>query len=213
MTLRAVPRTVRAAVVVLLSAAALAATVTTTQAAFHAGFTGEARADGSIDIAQSEDGTSQHPTAAEAKALPQANPGVPVRALAEIPHGWPTVPTAVVPVQIHNLSPQAVVTLRLKLDGGTAGTALFSRLAVGLQVDGRQAGDGTVLPGTWFQSHPDGALVTERLESGRSARLDLHVWMGPEATPADYAQALDLGVQVTGETVGGEIIALETDWT
>ncbi|GAB3620977.1 hypothetical protein GCM10027417_22380 [Glutamicibacter endophyticus] len=190
----------------------LLGTVAVTQAAVTLSFTGSTEVSAVIDIAQDAHGKQQHDSISTAKILEQANPGVPIAVLSEEPVDWPKGATASVPIEIHNLSTSALVSLALSIEAESTQGVALDRFRFGVRVDGKQLADHPVLPGGWFSDHPHGLPVQARLDPREHCLIEVAVWLGPEATMEDYAQRVNLPLRVTAQTLSGENISMKVNW-
>ncbi len=196
----------------MLAVSLLLGTVAVTQAAVTLSFTGSTEVSEVIDIAQDSHGKQQHNSISAAKILEQANPGVPIAVLSEEPVAWPKVATASVPIEIHNLSTSALVSLALSIEAESTQGVALDRFRFGVRVDGKQLADHLVVAGGWFSDHPHGLPVQARLEPQEHCLIEVAVWLGPEATVEDYAQRVDLPLRVTAQTLNGEDVSMKVNW-
>ncbi|GAA1316118.1 hypothetical protein ACFSWE_02175 [Leucobacter albus] len=186
--------------------------VSVTQAGFTNEFQGTGAVSGSIDIAQSADGADQHATVDDARLLTEGAASSPILALDEIPTGWPAQESVTFPATVYSLG-ETLVDVRVRIVDLTDDEATpYPSLLFGVRANGEIVGDGTPIAGPWFDDHPGGIVVAERLAPNTELRLDTSVWLRGDAPDGHWAVPITVGLQIIAETVGGDTIVLEGEW-
>lgn len=206
----------RRTTVLLLAAGVIAvgSLVGVTSAAFTSSNEATATVTGSIDIAQSADGTVQADTPITAQTLPVA--GI-VTALSAKPVGAPKMHGSVFGVDVFNLSPVAAVATSVMItDIGAAGaTNPYSHLLYGVYVDGKPVGDGTPMTAAQLaeQNAAGGIPVGTAIAAGAKSSISVHVWIAPDAPASAYAQTAKIQLEIVGNSVGGDEFTLKGVWS
>lgn len=207
------PAPVRSAVSVIgiAAGAALLAAVGVTAAGFSAGFSGALSSSGSIDIAQSADGTAQHATPDDANIL--ESDGRPVRALAAppTPGSWPSIGTTQSTLTVYNTSDSALVdlTVRPHLPESHASAEeelVFRALWFGITIDDQPIGD--LISGATLLDDPIVLPAGTGVAPGGSFTFAVNTWLAHDAPQQAWSAEAVLGMHVLGETVAGEPIQL-----
>lgn len=193
---------------------AVGSLVGVTTAAFTTTNDASATVSGSIDIAQSADGTVQADTPVTAQVLPVQ--GI-VTALAKAPVGAPTMHGAVFGADVFNLSPAVAVATNVMItDTGAAGDANpFAHLLFGVYVDGAPIGDGTPLTATQLadKNAAGGIALGTSIAAGAKSNIAVHVWLAPDAPAQSYAKTATIQLEIIGQSVGGDQFTLKGVWS
>jgi hypothetical protein len=167
-------------------------------AAFVAGFEAQVEASGAIDIAQGED--EQYDDPEDPSTLETTDRAIHRTAR----NGSPRGETTEVKVPIINQSPQAEAEISVVVENRT-GDKVFDHLRFSVAAeDGDAVPEGSTVPSSWFDEHPEGLLIPEPLPSGEETTLTIKVWLASTAPESALGQDVELSVRVTGETIAPE---------
>lgn len=206
----------RRSTVVLMTVGLLAvgSLVGVTTAAFTSANHATASVSGSIDIAQSADGSVQADTPVTAQTLPVQ--GI-VTALAAPPVGAPTMHGAVFGTEVFNLSPEVAVATNVMIsDTAAAGEdSPFEHLLFGVYVDGKPIGDGTPLTADQLaaKNAAGGIELGTSIATGAKSNISVHVWLASDAPAQSYGKTATIQLEIIGEAVGGEQFTLKGVWS